>query len=62
MGVVVSVQFVSHDGTVYADGDILHRDSVRCSHAGVNACPVCDFDRYYAHKHREVCPWFNEDE
>ncbi len=57
----MAAPYVSHDGTVYTDTDIMHPDPNGCSHEGANSCPTCDHDRYYARKHRDVCPWFAED-
>lgn len=28
-----------------------------CSHRNDDACPTCDFDRYYANKYPNECPW-----
>lgn len=44
-------------GKVRAGGDILHARPRTCSHEGRNACSCCDFDGYYAGKHRGQCPW-----
>jgi hypothetical protein len=33
------------------------RESSICSHSNNNACATCDFDRYYAKKFPETCPW-----
>jgi len=53
----MSEPYVSHDGTVYTDGHILHPRPEGCSHEGANVCPTCDFDRYYAGKYGADCPW-----
>jgi nitrite reductase/ring-hydroxylating ferredoxin subunit len=53
--------YISWDGTVYTDTDIMHPTSEGCSHQGANSCPTCDFDRYYARKHGAVCPWHEEE-
>lgn len=31
-----------------------------CSHMNDQACPTCDFDRYYAHTYPD-CPWREEE-
>lgn len=36
------------------------RLSVNCSHANNDSCPTCDFDRYYARKYPNECPWADE--
>jgi len=32
-------------------------ESKGCSHINDNVCPTCDFDRYYANKYPDECPW-----
>lgn len=53
----MSDKHVSHDGTVYTDIAIMHPNTRDCSHEVPNVCAFCDFDRYYAARHRDVCPW-----
>lgn len=31
--------------------------SADCPHMNDNTCPTCDFDRYYAKKYPNECPW-----
>lgn len=50
--------YISYDGTVYTDTDILHPNARACPHSNNHACPTCDHDSYYARKHRAVCPWY----
>ena len=57
----MSTPYTSMDGTVYTDTDIMHPNPNDCTHAGANTCPTCDFDRHFANKHRELCPWFSGD-
>jgi hypothetical protein len=42
-----------------SDGMKLWADTAQCPHKNDNACAFCDHDRYYAHKHRHMCPWFD---
>jgi len=28
-----------------------------CSHMNNDVCPFCDFDRYWANRYPEDCPW-----
>lgn len=41
------------------DGTKLWHSSRQCPHSNENACAFCDHDRYYAHKYRSACPWFD---
>jgi hypothetical protein len=47
------------DFVIAPDGDKLWLDNRKCPHSNENACSFCDHDRYYAHKHRSGCPWWD---
>lgn len=53
---------VGFGGVVYIDGHRLNPDPRKCSHSNDDVCPTCDFDRYYANKYGEACPWSKADQ
>jgi len=51
---------MSGDFVSTSDGMRLWWDSRLCLHSNFNACPTCDFDRYYASKYPN-CQWRDDD-
>ena len=50
-----------NDYVATSDGMHLWPNGVDCPHSNFNACPTCDFDRYYANKYASECPWSQDD-